>query len=34
MDVFVTLVESPASFYIQFIGEEYSVRSFCYNDYI
>ena len=25
MDVFVTLVESPASFYIQFIGEEYSV---------
>ena len=27
MDVLVTLVESPASFYVQFTGEDYSVSS-------
>ena len=27
MDVLVSLVESPASFYVQFIGEDYYVSS-------
>ena len=34
MDVFVTLVESPASFYIQLIGEDYSVRYVLMTTYI